>query len=129
MKIMRKRRQQATASRRPGEVDRFVPLRAKVFALLAALAEGPKPGVQILERLEDIGSGILGPGTLYRLLRELRQQGLIERVSPPSHAAIEDERQQFHALSPLGRAVFEAESERLRRTLAVADGGRGSGGA
>lgn len=97
--------------------------------MLAVLAEGPKPGVQILERLEDIGSGILGPGTLYRLLRELRQQQLIERIAPPADASIEDERQQFHAICPLGRSVFEAESERLRRTLAVADGGRGSGGA
>lgn len=107
-------------------VASFLPLRPVALAVLAVLAEGAKPGVQILERLEDIGSRILGPGTLYRLLRELRQQQLIERVETPAGAEITDERQQFHGLSELGSRVLEAESDRLRRTLALAPSRRRS---
>jgi DNA-binding PadR family transcriptional regulator len=117
MKIMRNRREFPEAS--VVEPERFLPLRPGVLALLAVLSEGARPGVQILARLDEIDCGILGPGTLYRLLRELRQQGLIERVEPPEGTPIEDDRQSFHGLSPLGSAVLEAESARLRRTLAV----------
>lgn len=115
---MRNRRKLVKAA--IGEADSFLPLRPGVFALLAVLSEGAKPGVRILARLDEIDCGILGPGTLYRLLRELRQQGLIERVEPPEGTPIEDDRQSFHELSSLGRKVLEAESARLRRTLAVA---------
>jgi len=122
MKIMRNRRESTKAA--VGDADRFLPLRPGVFALLAVLSEGARPGVQILTRLDEIDCGILGPGTLYRVLRELRQQGLIERVAAPEDNSADDERQSFHGLSPLGREVLEAESARLRRTLAVAASGR-----
>lgn len=125
MKIMRERRGLPGSANTP-EAERFLPVRPGVFAVLAVLGEGPKTGVQILSRLDEIGSRILGPGTLYRLLRELRQQRVIERVAAPSGAAVEDDRQQFHALSPLGERVLQAEAERLRRTLAVAGAGERS---
>lgn len=124
MNNMQKRR--GLPKPRQSEVERFLPVRPSVFALLAVLGEGPKTGVQILERLEEIGSSILGPGTLYRLLRELRGDGLIERVHPPPGTEVDDDRHQFHALSILGRGVLEAESERLRRALEVASSGAGS---
>jgi DNA-binding PadR family transcriptional regulator len=138
MKIMRKRRglpkggepraSSRDRAREDEDVEVFLPLRPTAFAVLAVLAEGAKPGVQILERLEEIGSRILGPGTLYRLMRELRQQDLILRVPAAPAGATEDERQQFHTLSALGRRVLEAESERLRRALAVAAPDARSGG-
>lgn len=108
-----------------------LPLRPGVFAVLASLARGPAPGITILAHIERAGAGtrILGPGTLYRLLRELREEELIERTPAPSGSADGgDERRQYHALTALGRAVLEAEAERLRRTLD--EGGllaRGSG--
>lgn len=123
MNIMRKRRGLPKPPR--GEVERFLPVRPSAFALLAVLGESPKTGVEILERLEDIDSRILGPGTLYRLLRELRNDGLIERVHPPAGTEGDDDRHHFHALSALGRGVLDAESERLRRALAVASSGSG----
>lgn len=122
MKTMRERRGLPGSTNFP-EAERYLPVRPSAFAVMAVLAEGAKPGVQILERLEGIGSGILGPGTLYRVLRELRQERLIERVASPEGEGGGDDRQQFHALSPLGRRVLEAEAERLRRTLAVAAAG------
>jgi DNA-binding PadR family transcriptional regulator len=109
----------STPSHSQAALERL-PLRAGVLAVLAALGNGPAPGIAILEQVEAAGRGarVLGPGTLYRLLRELRAEGLIARTEAPEREGEGDERRQFHALTHLGRAVLEAEAARLRRTLA-----------
>jgi DNA-binding PadR family transcriptional regulator len=116
MKILRKRTQPS----RLADARDHLPMRPVAFAVLAALAAGPCPGIDILDEVNATvpRHPILGPGTLYRLLRELRQEGLIAREARVAHA--EDERQAHHALTPLGRAVLKAESGRLRRTLGLA---------
>jgi DNA-binding PadR family transcriptional regulator len=88
--------------------------------VLAALADGPRPGIDVLEDVNATVAGrrLLGPGTLYRLMRELRHEGLIERAPRGTHSA--DERQAHHTLTALGRAVLGAEAARLRRTLKLA---------
>ena len=120
MKIMQKRTKPPALD----EVRRHLPMRAVAFAVAAALAHGSRPGIEILEELNRTipGRALLGPGTLYRLMRELRQQGLIAREERGAHSS--DERQVHHVLTPLGRAVMRAEAARLRRTLdlAAADG-------
>lgn len=64
---------------------------------------------------------ILGPGTLYRLLRDLRCEGLIERTAAPDEEpGAEDERRTYHALTRQGRRVLMAEAARLRRTMEAA---------
>jgi DNA-binding MarR family transcriptional regulator len=102
--------------------DAFLPLRPVAFAVLAALADQPRPGIEVLEHINTTVSRrpILGPGTLYRLMRELRQTGLITRTPPRADRGPVDERQAHHELTPLGRAVFRAEVERLTRTMALA---------
>jgi len=102
----------------------LLPLKPSAFAVLAALAEAPRPGIDVLEAVNATVPGIplFGPGTLYRLLRELRQQRLIARVERSGGG---DERQAIHELTALGRAVLRAESARLRRTLDLAEGRAG----
>lgn len=97
-----------------------LPLRPAAFAVLAALADRPAAGFEILERANAAtpGNPILGPGTLYRLMRELRQAGWIERSASPEGA--DDDRRTYHRLTASGRAVLGAEAERLRRTLRAA---------
>lgn len=104
----------------------LLPLKPSAFAVLAALAEAPRPGVDVLDAVNATVPGVplFGPGTLYRLLRELRQQRLIARVERSGAA---DERQAVHELTALGRAVLRAEAARLRRTLDLADGRSGPG--
>ena len=70
MKIMQNR---SKFRRRRGRAH--LPLRPVACAVLAALAHGPRPGIDVLEAVNATvpGRPILGPGTLYRLLRELRQ--------------------------------------------------------
>lgn len=103
------------------DLERHLPLRPTAFAVLAALARGPRTGVQILEGVDAGGASILGPGTLYRLLKELRSSGWIERVPPPPGDVDGDERRQFHGLTGDGRALLGLEAGRLRRTLAGMD--------
>lgn len=111
-----------TNSRDPRD---HLPLKPSAFAVLAALAETPLPGIDVLDAVNATtpGSPLLGPGTLYRLLRELRHEQLIARVE----TGAADERQAHHELTALGRAVLRAEATRLRRTLDLADG-RARGG-
>src|SRR5262245_58366209 len=101
-------------------VDAHLPLRPVACAVLAALSDDARPGIDILEAVNATvpGRPLLGPGTLYRLLRELRQAGLIARTDAAS--ASQDERQVHHELTALGRSVLRADLERLRRTLALA---------
>ena len=105
---------------RAADVREHLPMRPAAFAVVAALSQGPRPGIDILEEVNATvpGSPLFGPGTLYRLMRELRQQGLIAREERGAHCP--DERQAHHSLTRLGRAVLRAESARLRRTLNLA---------
>lgn len=101
-------------------VQRHVPLRPVAFAVLATLAEGPRPGIDILDGVNATvpRRRLLGPGTLYRLMRELRREGLIARTARA--VGVTDERQAYHALTPLGQAVLRAEVARLERTIKLA---------
>ena len=115
---MQNRSKQPSAGR--AAVDRHLPLRPVACAVLASLADRPRPGFDVLEAVNATvpGRPLLGPGTLYRLMRELRQAELIERADPAADPG--DDRQVHHTLTPLGRAVLEAELDRLRRTLTLA---------
>jgi DNA-binding PadR family transcriptional regulator len=105
--------------------NRHLPVRPSAFAVLAALAEGPIAGIDILDAVNATAAAppLLGPGTLYRLLRDLRREQLIARVE----TGAADERQSHHELTSLGRSVLRAEAARLRRTLELAEG-RARGG-
>ena len=95
------------------------PLRPVALAILAALASGPRSGVDVMSAANStlLSGRLLGPGTLYRVLRDLRRAGLIARVDVP---ATVDDRITHHELTKLGRRVVDAELDRLARTLALA---------
>jgi DNA-binding PadR family transcriptional regulator len=117
--MMAKRRYQ-TRIRNPADTG---PMRPIAFAVLAALADGPVAGFEVMERVNAATAGrpILGPGTLYRLLRDLRREGLIERTAAPeAESGSEDERRTYHGLTREGRRALLAEAARLRRTLEAA---------
>lgn len=93
-----------------------IPLRPAVFAILMVLAGGPRHGYAIMKRAnEHLGGALLGPGTLYRTLKELREEGLIEVAAAPREEA--DARRQYHRLTERGRAVARLETERLAGLL------------
>ena len=94
------------------------PLRPAVFHILLALASGELHGLEIAETVDDAtrGSVRLGPGTLYRSLKEMTRDGLIRDG--------EDPRRRFYSLTERGRAVVQSEAERLAHIVEVARASR-----
>ena len=93
---------------------RFLPLTPVVLEIALALAPGQRHGYEIMQEVERRSEGqiVLHPGTLYRALARMLDQGLIEELDE-RHARDEDERRRYYRLTSLGMAVARAEVERL----------------
>ena len=76
-----------------------LPLRPVILSILLALKSGPRHGFEILESVESEQRlpSFLGPGSLYRTLKEMRDAGLIEYREPPTED--EDNRRHYHGLT------------------------------
>jgi DNA-binding PadR family transcriptional regulator len=94
-------------------VDRFLPLKPFVLDVLLELAEGKRHGWSLIRdlRRRDGGERIL-PANFYRILRALRDDGLIAEAAGDA-AAAGDERRQYFSLTPIGAKVARAEVKRL----------------
>jgi DNA-binding PadR family transcriptional regulator len=97
------------------DVRALLPLRPRVFGILLALAEGPRHGYGIMRELSDeAGAGwMLGPGTLYRTLKEMQQAGLITATSGPTEESDGPPRR-YYQLTGFGKRVAVAEAGRMR---------------
>ena len=102
-------------------VERFLPLTPVVLEISLALATGERHGYEIMQEVERRSNGqvVLHPGTLYRALGRLLDQGLIEELEERP-APEDDERRRYYRLTPLGHAVARAEVERLADQVAAA---------
>jgi DNA-binding PadR family transcriptional regulator len=96
------------------------PLRPPVFHILLTLASGDLHGLGIAEEVERTTDGAveLGPGTLYRSLREMVGGGLIREVEPPEPDA--DPRRKYYRISATGRGLLARDAERLARVVELA---------
>ena len=102
--------------------DRFLPLTPVVFEIALALAAGERHGYEIMQDVERRTDGqiVLHPGTLYRALGRLLDQGLIEELDERPAAGQDDERRRYYRLTTLGQAVARAEVERLASQVTAA---------
>jgi DNA-binding PadR family transcriptional regulator len=102
-------------------VERFLPLTPVVFEIALSLAAGERHGYEIMQDVERRTEGtiVLHPGTLYRALGRLLDQGLIEELDQRP-AVEDDERRRYYRLTPLGQAVARAEVERLASQVSAA---------
>ncbi len=103
-------------ARRPAP-DTFLPLTPVAFEILLALAEDARHGYDIMLEIERRTAGrvSLNPGTLYRALDRLVEQGLLEasfQTVEGARAGSNDQRRLF-SLSTLGASVAAAEAARL----------------
>ena len=104
--------------------DRFLPLHADAFRILTALSESELHGYALVKRLESgdgTGRKVL-PANLYRRIRTLLDQGLIEESDHRPDPELDDERRRYFRATELGLAVARAEAERMRVLLAGASG-------
>lgn len=99
---------------------RSLPLNTPVFHILLALSERDLHGLGIADEVERATEGAveLGPGTLYRSLKEMSAEGLIRETEPPVEDA--DPRRRYYRITPGGRRLVEAEAARLERLVRVA---------
>src|SRR5690348_8379164 len=104
------------------EVAGLLPLTPAVFQILLALAGGERHGYGIMREIED-GSGgktRLGPGTLYRSIKQMLAAGLIEESGERPDPALDDERRRYYRLTAFGQRVARAEAERLAQLVDTA---------
>jgi DNA-binding PadR family transcriptional regulator len=90
------------------------------FQILLTLADGERHGYEILQSLSQSGMSRIGPTTLYRTVRSLEQAGLIEESDRAPDPA-DDARRRYYRLTARGREAAQAELQRLRSLVALAD--------
>ena len=102
--------------------DDVLPLTPAVFHILLALAAGEKHGYAMMREIEDLSDGAvrLGPGTLYRSIKRMLDDGLIEEAGERQDPALDDERRRYYRLTSFGAQVLAFETRRLERLVQVA---------
>jgi DNA-binding PadR family transcriptional regulator len=91
----------------------FLPLTEVAFEILLSLAEGERHGYDVMKDIERRTDGRLRlhPGTLYRALARLIDDGLVEQRG--TEEAATGERRRPARMTRLGARVARAEAERL----------------
>ncbi|MFY9632680.1 MAG: PadR family transcriptional regulator [Candidatus Cybelea sp.] len=97
----------------------LLPLATSAFHILLALAEGERHGYSIGKAVEATTGGqiSLGPGTLYRQLRQMSNDGWIVEIERNDDDAM---RRRYYRLTPWGRKIAQAEAARLAHLVEVA---------
>jgi len=111
---------------KPPAPDAFLPLKPHWFHVLLSLAQGDQHGYGIMQEVLERTSGKvrLWPATLYGTLKRLMEEDLIEESSGRAASAPGDPRRRYYRLTPLGRRVLAAESERLEELVRILHGTR-----
>jgi DNA-binding PadR family transcriptional regulator len=99
-------------NREPGS---FLPLTAVQFEILLSLAETERHGYAIMQEVESRSGLTLLPGTLYRAIGSMLDDGLIEEMDGPG-----DERRRYYRLSKLGHQVAALEARRVNEQVRAA---------
>ncbi len=104
----------------PADARAALPLGASTFYIMLALAGGDRHGYGIIKEVETQTEGTvkLGPGTLYRLIKQLLADGWIAETDGDDPS--DDERRRYYRLSSRGLDIARAEAKRLDDLVAVA---------
>jgi len=97
------------------------PLKPRAFQILLLLGDGARHGWSIVKDLQaQAGDGVrILPGSLYRTLNDMVEQGLIEEAPDPP---VDDEasRRRYLRVTDLGIRTARAEAERLEDLVRTA---------
>ena len=107
---------------RRDDVDHHLPVKPVAFQVLLSLAEGERHGYGITQDVAGRTAARiqLEPGNLYRTLRAMLDDGLIEESEKRPAPDLDDERRRYYSITPLGRKVAAAEIARLEAVIADA---------
>ena len=98
----------------------FLPMRPIDLSLLLALVDGERHGYALAQEIAARTDGLvaLEPGNLYRVLRRLMNDGLVDESEKRPAPDLDDERRRYYRLTALGARVVAAELDRLRALVA-----------
>lgn len=101
--------------------ESFLPLKPHWFHVLLSLADQEQHGYGIMQEvLARTGGKVrLWPATLYGSLKRLIDADLIEESGERPAPEDDDARRRYYRLTPLGRHVLDAESQRLEELVRV----------
>ena len=101
----------------------FLPLKPTELLILMMLTAGERHGYGIRQDILDHTNGEveLEAGNLYRHIRRLEDDGVLEESGRRRASAADDERRRYYRLTPLGRRVLAAELLRLRDLVRLAE--------
>src|SRR5436309_8378843 len=116
------RKQEHVMQTRQRDPDPLLPLTPAVFHILLSLLGGDHHGYGIMQEVNGYTQGKvrLGPGTLYRSIKQMLAQGLIIEWDERPDPALDDQRRRYYRLTDFGHRVLTAETERLEQVLQVA---------
>jgi DNA-binding PadR family transcriptional regulator len=93
------------------------------YHLLLALADRPLHGYAIAERVAAESSGTLQPraGSLYRVIARLVALGLVAESEAEQEVTHPGLARRYYTLTARGRRALADDTQRLKRTAAVAE--------
>lgn len=97
-------------------------LQPAVFHILMALADEDRHGYAIIQevRARTNGEVRLSPGTLYRSIQRMLDDGLIEEVRERPAPELDDERRRYYRITKTGKSVAREEANRLADLVRLA---------
>jgi DNA-binding PadR family transcriptional regulator len=103
-------------------VEDMLPLRPVVFHVLLSLGDRERHGYAIVQDIAARSAARLQlePGNLYRTLKFMLDEGLIEESERRPLPGKEDERRRYYRITRFGRQVALAEATRLETLAAEA---------
>jgi DNA-binding PadR family transcriptional regulator len=103
-------------------MEDLLPLPEAAFHILMAVAEDDRHGYAIIQDVATRTDGALklSPGTLYRSIQRMLEQGLIEETAERPAPELDDERRRYYRITSYGRTVAKAEARRLAQLVKLA---------
>jgi DNA-binding PadR family transcriptional regulator len=100
-----------------------LPIKPIELLILTMLMAGERHGYGIRQDIiaHTQGAMQLEAGNLYRSMRRLEADGLVEEAGRRPAADADDERRRYYRLSGFGRRVLAAEMLRLRALVQLAE--------
>src|SRR3954465_15707952 len=104
------------------EVEALLPLPSATFHILLAVVDEDRHGYAIIQDVEARTGGDLrlSPGTLYRSIQRMLEQGLIVETSERPAPDLDDERRRYYRMTSFGEAVARAELRRIEGLVRIA---------
>jgi DNA-binding PadR family transcriptional regulator len=110
-------------SHRARDPNGLLPLKPIELLVLTMLTAGERHGYGLRQDIvaHTRGRIALEAGNLYRHIRKLQADGLVEETEPRALPDEGDERRIYYRLLPHGKRVLAAEIRRLRALMQIAE--------